>query len=167
MAIEVEIPLYHLIGMELQPFKVIYATSTAINCCALRSPSISFLWGCRKLFANNTGIVIIQVWFMYWGTKYTCTTMCNDFVMLSLIGNEETDARVHVLAIYCGHIQKHAVILPPYYTWQNHIRCNTKVTWQLGFNFRNWISVAFFKLFFTLRVKCSLSLTFEFVNKIL
>lgn len=33
--------------------------------------------------------------------------------------------------------------------------------------FKNWISVAFFYPFFTLRVKCSLSLTFEFVNKIL
>ena len=111
MAIGVEIPLYHHTGMELQPFKVIYATSTALNCCALRPPSISFLWGCRKLFANNTGIFIIQVW-LYWGTKYTCTTLCNDFAMLSLIGNEETDARVHVRAIYCGHIKKHVIQEP-------------------------------------------------------
>ena len=112
MAIGAEIPLYHLTGMELQPFKVIYATSTAINCCSLRSLSISFLWGCRKLFANNTGIVIMQVW-LYWGTKYTFTTLYNDFAMLSLIGNEGTDARVHVRAIYCRHIQKHVVIREP------------------------------------------------------
>lgn len=85
MAIGVEIPLYHLTGMELQPFKVIYATSTAINYCALRSHSISFLWGCRKLFANNTVIVIIQVW-LYWGTKYTCTTLYNDLTLTLEIG---------------------------------------------------------------------------------
>lgn len=50
--------------------------------------------------------------------------------MLSEIGEEGTDARVHVQAIYYERLQKHAVIREPSNTWRNHIACNATVTWQ-------------------------------------